>query len=275
MAATAPEGYPAYGRLFHPARERDGRSTRWAEVAGVTDTAFGRCAKFSHVASRPNHRRAARSGKAALPSWRAWTPPIGYAFGRRSPTRRTISGTGSGTDSAGGTPPSSVPTLTSRRFPIPHSSPRRAQATCIRIPGRDHILYSGTLADALTWRPFPHQTPHRWWPADHRWGVATDVDLPCSILGGAPERIAHLVRDPNLEVLALATDDVSAPDPPAAPIEAPRGGVDFSLSFARDWLEFRAAERTQGAALARRGEAWQQGLAAAIRFGLFSALEVE
>ena len=52
----------------------------------------------------------------------------------------------------------------------------------IRIPGRAYFMYVGSLEDALFWIPRKHQTPHLWWPADHGWCVAGDVDLPWTII---------------------------------------------------------------------------------------------
>ena len=37
VASVVPRGYPAYARVLHPVKDRDGRPTTWAAVCEVTD----------------------------------------------------------------------------------------------------------------------------------------------------------------------------------------------------------------------------------------------
>lgn len=50
LAATAPTGFPAYGRLLHPARAAEGRWMRWADVAAYNGVALSATSDFRHIA---------------------------------------------------------------------------------------------------------------------------------------------------------------------------------------------------------------------------------
>ncbi len=46
-------------------------------------------------------------------------------------------------------------------------------------------------------------SPTYWWPADHRWCLYSDYDLPFTLIGGPQSLIETLVRDPELECVAV------------------------------------------------------------------------
>ncbi|OLZ15182.1 hypothetical protein [Sulfobacillus thermosulfidooxidans] len=62
--------------------------------------------------------------------------------------------------------------------------------------------------------PHYRQTPHYWWPKDHAWCVAGDVDLSWTIIGGSRDLIEHLINAEDLEVLSISQDDVLESGPP-------------------------------------------------------------
>ena len=70
LAATAPTGFPAYGRLLHPARSREGRWVRWADVAAHNGVAMSATSDFRHIAMP---QRVLRDGEV----WAANPPRIG------------------------------------------------------------------------------------------------------------------------------------------------------------------------------------------------------
>lgn len=256
LAAIAPTGFPAYGRLLHPAQAEDGTCVRWADVAAYNGVPMSATSDFSHIAmpqSVPGDGHA----------WAGGPPEIGTLNADqaehlvqvlRSYTTTPYAVTfalwdGLGWDHAtlfrSGHPPEQAPD------PIPSSvrdGPR------MRIPGRDYIVYRGHIEEALLWMPSQHQTPHYWWPQDHAWAVAGDVDLPWSIVAGGSDLLERLVQDTVVEVVPLAESDTLDSQPVwlTAAIEravqdlihqhhtvldTPRGVVSFRISASGVWLE--------------------------------------
>ena len=97
----------------------------------------------------------------------------------------------------------------------------------VSLPGRDYILFEGPLAAAteLGWRvgelvnevrpdagiepdEFQPQTPSLFWPDDHAWCVATEVDLDSTYLGGSEAMVRALLADTRFEAWRAELDDV-------------------------------------------------------------------
>lgn len=86
--------------------------------------------------------------------------------------------------------------------PVPHDL-----EPLLRLPHREYHLFSGPLAAAHTSYggiPFHHQSANLWWPADHAWCVATEVDHAWSYVGGPGPCVAAILADPRLDVVATA-----------------------------------------------------------------------
>ena len=256
LAGIAPTGFPAYGRLLHPATADGGQPARWREVAEQNGTVLGPASDFLHVAL-PEKSQIGR------PIWTGDPPRIGTLDSQRAErltdllrSHTTTPGQvsfglwdGLGWDHAirfsPGHPPEPVPDPISQDV---RSGPR------IRIPGRDYLYYSGPIEDVLAWMPTQHQTPHLWWPKDHAWSVAGDVDLPWTIIAGSHDLIDQLAQDPVLEVLAIAEDARLDSHPRwldawvaqavqdlvasrRAAVDTPLGSVSFQISDDGQWLE--------------------------------------
>ena len=95
----------------------------------------------------------------------------------------------------------------------------------VRAPGRDYLLFRGPLDAVMSFldeRAFPFwgDSPNIWWPEDHAWCVATDIDLFDTYVGGGRECIEAVLRNPDLEVLPttigarvdLYGDTINVPD---------------------------------------------------------------
>lgn len=256
VAGIAPAGFPAYGRLLHPATADGGQQVRWRTVAQQNGTELGPASAFLHVALPEK----SLSGR---PIWTGNPPRIGTL---ESPQAEHLTNVlrshtttpsqvsfglwdGLGWDHAirvgPGHPPEPAPD------PLPQDvrdGPR------IRIPGRDYLYYRGPIEDALAWIPTHHQTPHLWWPQDHAWAVAGDVDLPWTIIAGSQDLIDQLAQDPVLEVLAIAEDARMDSHPRwldawiaqavqdlmasrEALVDTPLGSVAFQISGDGQWFE--------------------------------------
>jgi hypothetical protein len=88
----------------------------------------------------------------------------------------------------------------------------------VRLPGRDYLLFAGPLAAApqLGWADpygyfFP-QSPNLFWPQDHAWCVASEIDLFCTLVAGSDDLAEALVGDPLLEAWRVQPDDPIAFD---------------------------------------------------------------
>jgi hypothetical protein len=211
VAAVVPDGFPAYVRIFHPARGPNDRPVRWAQVAAWSGRRMHRLAQF-HAISRP-----AASASAGPAPWDGQDPPEGNL---PAELLRVLCATLAGHTS---TPEScwfclwdgygwlhgspSIAIMGHRgSIAVPPAFPTEVlEGPRVRLPGRDYLLFAGSLAAApqLGWTDpdgllFP-QSPNLFWPQDHAWCVASEIDLPCTLVAG-PEALAQaLIDDPRLE----------------------------------------------------------------------------
>ncbi len=262
LAGPAPTGFPAYGRLLFPAETGSGLSIRWRAIAAINGTRLTRCSDFMHVALP----------KTVPPNQSAWD---GYAPNsgllNRSDAHHLR-------DILAEFTPSSTPMwyATWDGWSVGTALELVAGAAMseedvdtvprIRIPGRDYVLFSGTLAEA----PGHSGSPNYWWPHDHAWCVAGDVDLTWAVIAGSQALIERLASSPGLEVLPITTTDIIDPPPPwviqwvddalqqlmahrLAHIATPRGTVNLSLDPARNWLSASAGVRGARTARSRVG----------------------
>ena len=88
-------------------------------------------------------------------------------------------------------PPSSPP----QRGPPPPTEPR------IHLPGRDYLLFIGSVGQGEGWE----DGPNLWWPDDRAWCVASEIDFPYTYVGGSKQLIEEILADPLLEALAATT----------------------------------------------------------------------
>jgi hypothetical protein len=83
----------------------------------------------------------------------------------------------------------------------------------VRLPNRDYLLFKGPLQAAtefgwfLTSKHFVSQSPNLFWPYDHAWCVASEIDLFCTLVAGSNELIDSLIADPRLEAWRVFADD--------------------------------------------------------------------
>lgn len=82
----------------------------------------------------------------------------------------------------------------------------------VELPWRDYVLLEGPLSRAVNAVATDYrdpQTPNLWWPADHSWCVASEIDLPWTYVGGTSELISRLLDDERIEVLPAKPDDAT------------------------------------------------------------------
>ena len=77
----------------------------------------------------------------------------------------------------------------------------------VELPGRSYLLYKGPIEGALAFPAPSFQTPNLWWPSDHSWCVASEIDLNWTYVGGATALIQDLLRSRSLEAVPVEPDD--------------------------------------------------------------------
>jgi hypothetical protein len=205
VGSVIPAGFAAYARILHPVSQDD-TVVRWSQVAAWSGQPLTRLAQFHDVAM-PEHTAPPD------PPWDSQGPEEGTltpddaaqlvdVLADHTPTRRCWFGLweGYGFDDAVyralGDPDN------------PDNTPR------LELPNRGYFLYRGDLATASTFVPDHRQTPNLWWAPDHSWCVASEIDLPCTYLGGPAELVGQVLGHPSLEALPAQLDDLVCVQPP-------------------------------------------------------------
>jgi hypothetical protein len=77
----------------------------------------------------------------------------------------------------------------------------------IQVPHRAYFLFQGPI-DAVPTLSFGsfHQPPNLWWPEDRSWGVATEIDLSETYVGGSAGCIARVLAHPAVEAYPTSPD---------------------------------------------------------------------
>ena len=79
----------------------------------------------------------------------------------------------------------------------------------LELPQRRYHLFAGPLEGALTnlSTAFRHRSANLWWPEDHAWCVATEVDSAWTWVGGAAACIDRLLADGRLEAIRTSAKE--------------------------------------------------------------------
>ncbi len=213
-----PAVFPAYARVFHPAyrriAENDVEPVRWREIA-----------EAHHRVMHP------------LAQWRQINPPLPGETTNPEKWGRDLSSVPARVgvwddEPVLGAIPTSVATrlaaLLTRYTGTPgrcwlavwegYGDLARRWTTAPRfdLPGRGmHLLLGPAAAAAFPladerWplaEPGRQLHPNLWWPADHAWCVATDVDMMTTYVGGSAEAVAAVVTDAELEAFPVTAGD--------------------------------------------------------------------
>jgi hypothetical protein len=198
VASLVPDTFAAYARVFHPARN-GGNLVSWAPIA------------------RANH-------KIAHPQMQ-FTRLIGYASRYVSGYRDTQPGLFDEAPEVGTLPSGTAASLahilarhtaTAEHcwFAVWHGHGDLGLAFDDRptfaLPQREYHLAHGPLAAAaqtLAPNRVGHRSANLWWPDDHTWCVATEIDLDSTYLGASQACVEELLAHSELEVVPL---DVTA-----------------------------------------------------------------
>jgi hypothetical protein len=137
--------------------------------------------------------------------WDGWSwVHGGGVIGRIELIRSGFTKTGSGAESTGGAPPA----FSAQEL----SHPR------LVLPGREYMLLSGPLSavgkigDPGGLRGFEPRSPNLFWPADHSWCVASEIDFDSTLVGGTTELIRAILDEPGLDAWSVGPEDSLAYD---------------------------------------------------------------
>ena len=223
VTGTVGTGYPAYARIFHPLDDGP-EPPRWADVAARHGRTMHASARWEHISSTvastdtmsrgrgfPGEPEIGNLHAEALASLcavlrRHTTTPEdcwfavweGWGWQHRG-SQSIMRSTRNGEPAA----------------PIDHASDDRRldlTAPTFSLPHRNYYLFNGSLEDVtrigdwVTADWFVPQSPSLFWPTDHAWCVATEVDHDTTLVGGTPDLIAAVCSSPVLEAMPIAPD---------------------------------------------------------------------
>jgi len=197
VVAVVPSGFEAYARVFHPARRvEDGGqvAVTWREVAAANGRAAHRAMQWPGIVG----------------AWR-------LVHGDRQPGLWD-------SEPEEGSLPVAIAVDLAAALAAYTSTPGRCWfavwegfgalavppgAAAFNIPQRRMRLLTGPVTAAsasLSLDPF-RQSANLWWPDDHRWCVATEIDLDSTYVGGSRACVDAIVAHPSLEAVAVEPGD--------------------------------------------------------------------
>lgn len=208
VGSLVPAGFDQYLRVFHPA-ELDGSAVSWASVAAAN----GRVA-------HPGMEWVSIAG-----AWRYVSEDVQPGLWDRPPADGSLDARAHATLAAVLEKHTSaqrywfafwegygvLPDEWTRRYP--------------RVPMEQRAMYlfSGTPADAATMLPVFtwDQSPTLWWPDDHAWCVATELDLMSTYVGAGRACADAILTAADLETAQVSREqtvrwdgDLINPTPP-------------------------------------------------------------
>jgi hypothetical protein len=212
--SVVPNGFDAYARILHPAQlPADGRQlVRWTEVARWSDTPMSDRVQWHDIAlpqvkpssEPPWHGQGPREGSPYVADIEALVDALAD---HPSDSERCFFcvwvgylGGGAAVFTPFGAPPVKLP----RRDP-----PERVVA----LPHRDYGLIEAPLSFATSLDAVSdgwHSTANLWWPEDHAWCVASEIDHRWTYVGGSSELISRILADERLEALPASPEDPSS-----------------------------------------------------------------
>jgi len=194
VAAVVPDGFVAYVRIPH--RELSFEGNLPAELLRIL------CAALTQHTTTPS-----------ACYFCLWD---GYGWLHGSPAVARL------TQVQSDTPAARVPRL---RFRWRSAQQRRGVR--VRLPHRDYLLFTGALdatpdlgftVDGI----FNWQSPNLFWPGDHAWCVASEIDLTYTLVAGSQALAAVLVADPRLRAAPVHPSDALTSDGPTGNEQATR-----------------------------------------------------
>lgn len=241
VAGQIPSGFESYARVFHPARDDDGRPVRWAAIARERGTVLHGEAQFASISGvdesgHPWHEEAWEgeppsgdglpqpdlAALAGVLAGHTSTPQEiflalwnGYAFIHGGDAMSILSAEAA--DGAAEGDAEHAERLERNRAleeeaKRPAFGPDVLGGPLLELgPGgyRGYFVFAGTADDLAgpLWKRGSafeeRQAPNMAWPADHSWVVSTELYEDSTIVGGSAALVRALADHPELEVRAV------------------------------------------------------------------------
>jgi hypothetical protein len=218
LGEFVPDGFDAYARVLHPSyRQHDNHLVpiRWADLASSTGTTFHRQVQWNNIAGRRSWLNRPLEGSlpralaerlvAVLAAHTSSPDVVWFAIWEGFGGLRFLSD-----DS------SSYVVLKRQRFPslsrlrIRFSRYHRPvpPAPRFHLPGRSYYLFRGPVGGASeSFERRSSQSANLWWPDDHAWVVATEIDLNSTYIGGTQACIDTILASPAFEAVPADIHD--------------------------------------------------------------------
>jgi hypothetical protein len=239
VAGQVPPVFEAYARIFHPARDADGRPVRWAAIARERGTTLHGEAQFSALAGLDEAGYPLSDDAwegdppagdglpqpdlaelAAVLAAHTTTPDDlylalwnGYAF-IHGGDAVSILAAEEGEDADTGEEAARQRRL-EEEAKRPAFGPEVLGGPTLDLGGagyRAYYLFSGNAGDLAhpLWKKGEafeeRQAPNMAWPADHAWMVSTELYEDTTVVGGSAALVRALADCPGLEVCTVSVD---------------------------------------------------------------------
>ena len=198
VGCVIPEGFEAYARIFHPARQRNAAERSWSKVSWATVASWNGKVVHPQMEFRPianldplrydNPSWGTRPRNGRLPEDEC-RHLLGVLKEFTTTPERCYSGIWHGYAKL--------------------NNPIHLKWPTLDIPGagREYFIFRGPLDGVMSFYEWlMDQSPNLWWPEDRAWFVATEIDFNNTFVGGSAACIERVLAHPELEALPIAID---------------------------------------------------------------------
>lgn len=228
VTSVLPRGFPAYARVLHPVGDPGEEAATWEAVCAVTGRVPHALAQWQSISSprvEDGSGRAPSAGRA----WEGGEPDLGnlappalsalcQVLGEHTPPGTQCCFAlwegfgwirGSPSVAFYGGSPDIPPAFDAAVM----AGPR------LRHPlDRNYLLFTGELdaAAQMGWWAaedwFQGQSPNLFWPADHSWCVASEIDFDSTVVAGSTALVEAVLAREDLEAWAVEPGDLLSSD---------------------------------------------------------------
>jgi hypothetical protein len=197
VLSLVPAGFSEYVRIFHPAYRTGGsdQEVTWAQIAHANGMRMHAGVQLGSITGSERYEWEGQPGVFDRPPDTGNLPREFLEGVSRVLARRT------------GTPGTCYFAVWEGVGLLP---PEVRAAPTFSVPSRTYHLLTGPvdavgeLADA--WQPWGVRSPNLWWPQDHAWCVATEVDLKTTYIGADRPCAQELLSLPGVEAATVPPD---------------------------------------------------------------------
>jgi len=227
LESFLPDTFESYVRVLHPASSNrfGGEELTWADLADPRGVRVGPATSFREASGLDPSKQswdelAPMDGSLPESKFRALkdvlaqatsTPEVcwfciwaGYGFWRPSSSATLTAVRGKDTDRT---------TPLRPKAPTPRASDDMRDIPQVRTFAREYFLFAGGLADQTFQFGIWYQSPNIWWPEDHAWCVATEIDGYSTYVGGSRDCVSKVLAAPSLEAVEVDLEVRMDPGP--------------------------------------------------------------